>query len=65
MNPDGTVTINGGVVLLAEDVDRNADTTTTIASKTVVLLAEDVDRNLWLSEMEKESNSRPPRGGRG
>ena len=54
------------VALLAEGVDRNSPTISITLGGEVALLAEGVDRNrdknreLWLN-----SESRPPRGGRG
>ena len=53
------------VVLLAEDVDRNINSTIMPVAKNVVLLAEDVDRNvLGIGDFHRDA-CRPPRGGRG
>ena len=55
-----------GVVLLAEDVDRNwASAYLAALPLAVVLLAEDVDRNRYHLIGRQSSCSRPPRGGRG
>ena len=54
------------VVLLAEDVDCNAQGKVSQAQyDAVVLLAEDVDRNLKVVPVIRSVSGRPPRGGRG
>ena len=54
------------VVLLAEDVDRNALLLLPpLPVHVVVLLAEDVDRNVSAATSGQTGHGRPPCGGRG